>query len=187
MSASKANPFADSLALIAIGTIGPSPAAAPTPSRQQRRGARADDARRHPGRHRVLQLLRRPGARHEPADRRPLPRRRTDYRTPCSSPRSPAFSVRAAESRYADCARALGVATTGDDNTTAANNLVDALRELCRDVAVPTPKAYGIDKARWDELIPLMAEQALASGSPNNNPLVPTDAEIRDLYAQIYG
>ena len=98
-----------------------------------------------------------------------------------------AFSVRAAESRYADCARALGVATTGDDNTTAADNLVDALRELCRDVAVPTPKAYGIDKARWDELIPLMAEQALASGSPNNNPLVPTDAEIRDLYAQIYG
>ena len=52
---------------------------------------------------------------------------------------------------------------------------------------MPTPKAYGIDKARWDALIPLMAEQALASGSPNNNPLVPTDAEVRDLYAQIYG
>ncbi|MFF2110065.1 iron-containing alcohol dehydrogenase [Rhodococcus koreensis] len=98
-----------------------------------------------------------------------------------------AFSVRAAQSRYADCARALGVATTADSDATAADNLVAALRELCRDVAVPTPKAYGIDKARWDELIPLMAQQALASGSPNNNPLVPTDAEIRDLYAQIYG
>ncbi|MFE5703826.1 iron-containing alcohol dehydrogenase [Rhodococcus koreensis] len=98
-----------------------------------------------------------------------------------------AFSVRAAQSRYADCARALGVATTTDSDATAADNLVAALRELCRDVAVPTPKAYGIDKARWDELIPLMAQQALASGSPNNNPLVPTDAEIRDLYAQIYG
>ncbi|MGW5152424.1 iron-containing alcohol dehydrogenase [Rhodococcus koreensis] len=98
-----------------------------------------------------------------------------------------AFSVTAAESRYADCARALGVATAGDTDAVAAQNLVAALRELCRDVAVPTPKAYGIDKARWDELIPLMAAQALASGSPNNNPLVPTDAEIRDLYAQIYG
>ena len=72
-------------------------------------------------------------------------------------------------------------------DTGAAHNLVAALRELCRDVAVPTPKAYGIDKARWDELIPLMAAQAPASGSPNNNPLVPTDAQIRDLYAQIYG
>ncbi|AII04153.1 iron-containing alcohol dehydrogenase [Rhodococcus opacus] len=98
-----------------------------------------------------------------------------------------AFSVGAAQSRYADCARALGVAAVGEDDTTAANNLVDALRELCRDVAVPTPKAYGIEKDRWNELIPLMAAQALASGSPNNNPLVPTDAEIRDLYAQIYG
>jgi alcohol dehydrogenase len=97
-----------------------------------------------------------------------------------------AFSVRAAESRYADCARALGVATGSDDDTTAADNLVGALSELCRDVHVPTPKNYGIDKGQWDELIPLMAEQALASGSPNNNPLVPTDAEIRDLYAQIY-
>ncbi|MFC9359928.1 iron-containing alcohol dehydrogenase [Rhodococcus sp. NPDC057014] len=98
-----------------------------------------------------------------------------------------AFSVRAAQSRYADCARALGVATATDSDAAAADNLVAALRELCRDVAVPTPKAYGIDKGRWDELIPLMAAQALASGSPNNNPLVPTDAQIRDLYAQIYG
>ena len=97
-----------------------------------------------------------------------------------------AFSVRAAEARYADCGRALGVASTLDDDALAADKLVEALRELCRDVDVPTPQAYGIDKTQWDALIPLMAEQALASGSPNNNPLVPTDSEIRDLYAQIY-
>lgn len=97
-----------------------------------------------------------------------------------------AFSVHAAESRYADCARALGVATTGDTDAAAAENLVRALRQLCRDVHVPTPKDYGIDQSRWEELTPLMAEQALASGSPNNNPRVPTAAEICDLYAQIY-
>lgn len=97
-----------------------------------------------------------------------------------------AFSVHAAESRYADCARALGVATTGDTDAGAADNLVRALQELCRDVHVPTPKDYGIDQSHWDELTPLMAEQALASGSPNNNPRVPTAAEICDLYAQIY-
>ncbi|MFI6400395.1 iron-containing alcohol dehydrogenase [Rhodococcus coprophilus] len=97
-----------------------------------------------------------------------------------------AFSVRAAESRYADCARALGVAAPDDRDATAADNLVTALAELCRDVEVPTPRAYGIDKRDWDTLVPLMAEQALASGSPNNNPLVPTEEEIRDLYARIY-
>jgi alcohol dehydrogenase len=31
-----------------------------------------------------------------------------------------------------------------------------------------------------------MAEQALASGSPANNPVVPTAEEIQDLYAKIY-
>jgi len=97
------------------------------------------------------------------------------------------FSVRAAESRYADCARALGVAAATDTDATAADGLVAALAELCRDVEVPTPRSYGIDRGRWDELVPLMAEQALASGSPNNNPRVPTDEEIRDLYDRIYG
>lgn len=97
-----------------------------------------------------------------------------------------AFSVRSAEPRYADCARALGVATPTDSDSAAADSLVTELSQLCRDVDVPTPMSYGIDKSRWEELIPLMAQQALASGSPNNNPRVPTEKEIRELYAQIY-
>ncbi|GAA2631062.1 hypothetical protein [Streptomyces vastus] len=52
---------------------------------------------------------------------------------------------------------------------------------------MPTPRAHGIDKDEWFRLLPLMAEQApLASGSPANNPVVPTVDEIQDLYAQIY-
>ena len=56
---------------------------------------------------------------------------------------------------------------------------VTALAELCRDVEVPTPKSYGIARRDWDERVPLMAEQALASGSPANNPRVPSAEEIR--------
>ncbi|EKT77630.1 iron-containing alcohol dehydrogenase [Rhodococcus opacus M213] len=181
----KANPFSDSLALVAIGTIGRVLRRAYTDgsdaeAREQMMLAatQAGIAFSNSSVALVHGMSRPIGAHFHVAH---------GLSNAMLFPAVTAFSVRAAESRYADCARALGVATTGDDNTTAANNLVDALRELCRDVAVPTPKAYGIDKARWDELIPLMAEQALASGSPNNNPLVPTDAEIRDLYAQIYG
>lgn len=96
------------------------------------------------------------------------------------------FSVDAAESRYADCARALGAASTDASDATAAADLVVALKELCRDVEVPTPKSYGIDKQTWDERLPVMAEQALASGSPNNNPRIPTAEEICDLYGRIY-
>jgi alcohol dehydrogenase class IV len=97
-----------------------------------------------------------------------------------------AFSVRAAEARYADCARALGVSFPDDSDAGAANRLVDELKQLCRDVQVPTPKDYGIDKSQWESLIPVMAQQALASGSPHNNPRIPTEAEIRDLYTEIY-
>ncbi|MBD0689138.1 iron-containing alcohol dehydrogenase [Streptomyces sp. CBMA123] len=97
-----------------------------------------------------------------------------------------AFSVHAARARYADCARALGAATPADTDDLAADKLVDALRALCRDLEVPTPRSYGIDRDAWTARIPLMADQALASGSPANNPAVPTADQIRDLYARIY-
>ncbi|MFF9482720.1 iron-containing alcohol dehydrogenase [Streptomyces sp. NPDC014733] len=98
-----------------------------------------------------------------------------------------AFSAHAAPTRYADCARALGAATATDTGTAAAGKLVDALRCLCRDLEVPTPRTYGIDQGTWNRLTPLMAEQALASGSPAHNPLVPTTEQIQSLYLQIYG
>ncbi|WP_329491061.1 iron-containing alcohol dehydrogenase [Kitasatospora sp. NBC_01246] len=97
-----------------------------------------------------------------------------------------AFSVAAAPGRYADCARALGAASVTDAEGAAAAKLVDALHELCHDLAVPTPRAHGIDPAAWARLTPLMAEQALGSGSPANNPVVPTAEQIQELYARIY-
>lgn len=96
------------------------------------------------------------------------------------------FSVQAAEQRYADCARALGVASDSDKDGYAANALVAELHALNEDLHVPTPESYGLDKKTWDGLTPLMAEQALASGSPANNPLVPDASEIESIYAQIF-
>ncbi|MFF7549413.1 iron-containing alcohol dehydrogenase [Streptomyces canus] len=59
-----------------------------------------------------------------------------------------AFSAPAAESRYADCARALGAADDGDSDALAADRLVEALRSLCKDLDVPTPQAHGIRQGR---------------------------------------
>jgi alcohol dehydrogenase class IV len=61
------------------------------------------------------------------------------------------------------------------------------LRRLNRDLDVPSPRRWGIDAARWEELMPVMARQALASGSPANNPRVPNEAEIVELYRRVYG
>jgi alcohol dehydrogenase len=181
----KANPFSDSLALVAIGTIGrmlrrvyADGSDAEAREQMMLAATQAGIAFSNSSVALVHGMSRPIGAHFHVAH---------GLSNAMLFPAVTAFSVSAAEVRYADCARALGVATPGDTDATASNNLVVALRELCRDVQVPTPKVYGIDKAQWDELIPLMAEQALASGSPNNNPLVPTEAEIRDLYAQVYG
>ena len=92
--------------------------------------------------------------------------------------------LRAQLPRYADCARAMGLAAEGEGDQAAVARLVEALRDVNRDLAVPTPKSYGIDEARWTELLPLMAEQALASGSPGNNPRIPDIATIEASVAK---
>ncbi|WP_207061869.1 iron-containing alcohol dehydrogenase [Motiliproteus sp. SC1-56] len=96
-----------------------------------------------------------------------------------------AFSIPAAPARYADCARAMGVATAQDDTDTANRKLLDELNSLNDELQVPTPVQFGIDRQRFIDLMPTMAEQALASGSPNNNPRVPSADEIVGLYQQI--
>jgi alcohol dehydrogenase class IV len=97
------------------------------------------------------------------------------------------FSAPAALERYADCARAMGVAEEGEGSQAAVARLLGELRRLNQDLEVPTPRTWGIDAGRYQELLPVMASQALASGSPANNPRVPTSAEIVELYRRIYG
>ena len=101
-------------------------------------------------------------------------------------PEITAFSAPAALDRYADCARAMGVAEEGEGSQGAVARLLDALRALNADLKVPSPKDYGIAKARYDELLPTMASQAIASGSPANNPRVPSQDEIIELYQRVY-
>jgi len=102
-------------------------------------------------------------------------------------PEITAFSAPAALERYADCARAMGVAEEGEGSQAAVARLLDELRRLNEELKVPTPRAWGIDAERYEELLPVMASQALASGSPGNNPRVPTRDQIIDLYRRVYG
>jgi alcohol dehydrogenase len=97
-----------------------------------------------------------------------------------------AYSVDSATARYADCSRAFGFAGDDRDDRSAAQALVDGLAQLCVDLEVPTPHAYGISETDWTSLIPTMAQQALASGSPANNPRVPSADDIAELYVRIY-
>ena len=98
-----------------------------------------------------------------------------------------AWSAPAALPRYAHCARAMALADDAESDQSAVGRLVEALHQINADLKVPSPRDYGIDQARWDELLPLMAQQALASGSPGNNPRVPEVEEIVGLYRAAWG
>jgi alcohol dehydrogenase class IV len=96
------------------------------------------------------------------------------------------FGLEAAEARYAEAARRIGFAAPDDHDAAAAEKLAQGLIDLNRELGVPTPRAYGIAQDEWERRIDLMAEQALASGSPGNNPRVPDKGEIVGLYRQVW-
>ncbi|MEU0135821.1 iron-containing alcohol dehydrogenase [Streptomyces sp. NPDC006296] len=96
-----------------------------------------------------------------------------------------AYSLSAAVSRYADCARAMSLSGEGGSDEAAAQALLTELRSLNSDLAVPSPEQYGIDRERWLHMTPTMAEQALASGSPANNPRSPDRAAVEQLYRSL--
>jgi len=96
------------------------------------------------------------------------------------------FSVSAAADRYGEAARRGGFAGAHDDDALACAKLVDGLVALNLELKVPTPAEFGIDAGVWESKLELMAEQALGSGSPNNNPRVPDAGEIVALYREVW-
>ncbi len=96
------------------------------------------------------------------------------------------FSLAKAPRRYAECARAMGIADPTGSNTEAGEALVRALYERNKELQVPSPKEFGISEKAYFDLIPTMAAQALSSGSPQNNPRVPTAEEICELYSSCW-
>ena len=96
------------------------------------------------------------------------------------------FSISAAVERYAECARVMGMVRAEGANDEAVSELVRNLHQLNRKLKVPTPGEFGIDRRAWEVSIPSMVQQALASGSPANNPRVPSEAEIERLYLEIW-
>ena len=97
------------------------------------------------------------------------------------------FSVPAAVARYAECARVMGMAPSDSADNEAVGELIRNLRELNSKLKVPTPAEFGIERRAWEESIPSMVKQALASGSPANNPRIPSENEIEGLYREIWG
>jgi alcohol dehydrogenase class IV len=79
----------------------------------------------------------------------------------------------------------MGLVSDRRSDEAAAAALVAELRSINADLGMPTPAAFGIDPDAFRTAMPSMARQALASGSPQNNPRVPDQAEIERIYEQL--
>lgn len=91
------------------------------------------------------------------------------------------FSLPGAYERYADVARAMGVTDNGNAEATARKG-AEKIREIIAKLQVPTLTQLGVTREKLEPVVEKMAEDAIASGSPGNNPRIATKEEIIKLY-----
>ena len=97
------------------------------------------------------------------------------------------FSLVGAAERYATVARTMGLATGADSAAEAGEKLLAGLTALNERLAVPRlGGCRGVTRERFETLKAKMAMDALASGSPANNPVVPTAEQIVAIYDEAY-
>jgi alcohol dehydrogenase len=97
------------------------------------------------------------------------------------------FSLAGAEARYATVARTMGLCAANASNASAAASLVEGLEKLNARLEVPRIRDFkGATLEVFEAALEKMASDALASGSPANNPVVPTASEIVQLYREAW-
>ncbi len=93
------------------------------------------------------------------------------------------FSLPSAVERYAHVARVMRVASEQESDETAGSRLLTHLDVLNKRLDIGRLRdAVRVDRHTFESRLEAMAVAALESGSPQNNPRVPTSAEIIDLY-----
>jgi alcohol dehydrogenase class IV len=96
------------------------------------------------------------------------------------------FSIPGNPKRYADIAEAMGEITERFSIIDAAYLAAKAVKRLNDDLKIPALRGLGVDEKRFQSIVSQMAADAIASGSPGNNPRKATKEEIVELYRKAY-
>ena len=96
------------------------------------------------------------------------------------------FALSGAYDRFAVLGRAIGAATPEDNDEKAAKAYLQKLIELTKELEIPTLEEYGIDREKFFAVIGKMAEDAMASGSPQNTIREVTKQDIEDIYRKLW-
>lgn len=92
------------------------------------------------------------------------------------------YSLEGNPQRYADIARAMGVENGCQNTMGVAKVGAEKVKNLIRMLEVPTLSQLGVTVEKLEPVVEKMAEDAIASGSPGNNPRKPSKEEIVELY-----
>lgn len=95
------------------------------------------------------------------------------------------FALTGAPGRFAAVARYCGIASDANDNA-AAESLIERIHALLIELQIPTMSELGIERGAYCSVLEKMADDALASGSPQNTWRQPSKQDIIELYKEIY-
>jgi alcohol dehydrogenase class IV len=97
------------------------------------------------------------------------------------------FSVAGSPARYGAAARTMRLCSPEAADDVACAALVRGLEELNTRMGVPRLReCRGVERAAFEASLGRMASDALASGSPQNNPVVPSVDQIVRLYEEAW-
>lgn len=96
------------------------------------------------------------------------------------------YALPGAQARFAVLGRAVGAAREDASDEAAAACFLEALSRLTARLEIPTLEQYGVDRQAFFAAIDKMAHDAMESGSPQNTMRDLTEADIRQLYTQLW-
>ena len=96
------------------------------------------------------------------------------------------FAFEGAYDRFADLGIAIGAADGADSDETASAKFQAAVVALTEELETPTLAEFGIDKEAFFNVIEKMAYDAMDSGSPQNTQREITQADIEQMYRNLW-
>ncbi|MCQ6284431.1 MULTISPECIES: iron-containing alcohol dehydrogenase [Bacillus cereus group] len=96
------------------------------------------------------------------------------------------FTKTSAMKRLTKIGRSLNKDLYSNSDEEVADYTLGEIKKLCFDLRIPNLKEYGIDEIEFENAISKMASDAIESGSPANNPRVPSYDEIKELYRECF-
>ncbi len=96
------------------------------------------------------------------------------------------FALQGTPEKFCELAKAIGVYENGMSDMQAGQTFINEVERLCCMLNIQTLAEFGVDKKRFFENLDKMAEDALASGSPQNTIKSINKEEIMNIYKALW-